>query len=176
VGDLVALTITQVEETTGSALANVRFFVEKRRSGALVPCQVLRPGEAPRPGEARREPSAAIVVDEGDALPDEVLLRISPPSGPLTLAQAFDLVLVADTGGAAVTRVTGALDGQDMSGPLAACLQPAGTLTGPVTGVFLSCPGLSGGFLGPGAHTLAVTVALGDGRTLADTASWTVRP
>ena len=66
-----------------------------------------------------------------------------------------------------------------MSGPLAACLAPAGSLRR-VTGPILACRGLSGrmlaGFFGTGAHTLAVTLTLSDGRTISDSATWTILP
>jgi hypothetical protein len=107
-------------------------------------------------------------------------LAISPPTGPITTRQAFDLTLIANTGGAALTGFTASIDGLDVSGPLAACLQAAGTLTGPVTGPVLSCHGLSGGllsgFFGTGPHTLSVAVTLADGRTIADAATWLIRP
>ena len=71
------------------------------------------------------------------------------------------------------------IDGQDVSGPLNACMAPAGSLRG-VTGSILACRGLSGrmlaGFFGTGAHTLAVSVTLSDGRSISDSATWTIVP
>ena len=123
-----------------------------------------------------RLPSAQNLLEAGDAIPGALGLRISPPSGVVTLRQGFDLAVLADTGGVRVTDVTGTLDGVDVSGPLRACLQPAGRLTGPVAGEVRICPGLSGGFLGPGERTLRIVMTLEDARTLTDQVTWSVRP
>ena len=121
------------------------------------------------------------MVDRGRAtpFPDDFTLAISPPTGPMTLAQQFDLSIMAATGGAAMTGISGTIDGLDVSGPLAACLQPTAALSG-VQGGILTCRGLSGGFLagifGVGAHTMNVSMALSDGRVITDSATWTIHP
>ena len=89
------------------------------------------------------EPFPNWVLDRGEVVPDDFSLAISPPTGSYTLAQSFDLMLMAVTGGASITTLTGTIDGQDVSGPLNACMAPAGSLRG-VTGSILACRGLSG--------------------------------
>jgi hypothetical protein len=159
------------------ALGDLRFFLELDRNNVhMIGCPA--DGDVPAAAEDH-VPFPNWVLDRGDFVPDDFSLAISPPTGALTLAQSFDLVVMAVTDGASITRVTGTIDGQDVSGPLGACLAPAGSLRG-VTGSILACRGLAGrvlaGFFGTGAHTLAVSATLSDGRTLSDSATWTIVP
>jgi hypothetical protein len=102
-------------------------------------------------------------------------LAIAPASGVLAPGQAFDLVLVAQTAGQTITGMTATFDGADITAPLGACLAAhSRVLTLGTPGIVLACPGLNGSLLGPGTHTLAVTLALSGGGTLADTAVWEV--
>ncbi len=116
---------------------------------------VLRPGQPiPRPGGS---------------------LAISPGSGTLAATQGFDLALIAQTAGQTVAGLTATLDGSDISAPLSACFAAhPGALALATPGLVLRCPGLAGGLLGPGSHTLAVSLALGGGGTLTDSVTWEV--
>lgn len=163
---------------TGSASGDFRFYVEGTRNSVhFVHCQ--RPTANLHAPLITRPilPTPPWFIDAGDAIPDDFTLAISPPTGPITINQAFDLSVMAATNGAAITSLSGAIDGQDVSGPLAACLQPTAALSG-VQGAIFTCRGLSGGFLagilGTGAHTLSINVSLSDGRTITNSATWTI--
>ena len=178
IGSLSGTLITRAMHTpSGRAFGDLRFYVE-------VPVRVER-SDCPfsDAGRPRFDVASAVLprpawfVDAGDAIPDDFTLSISPPTGPITINQEFDLSVMAATNGAAVTGMSGNIDGQDVSGPLAACLQPTSPLSG-VAGSIYTCRGLSGGFLagvlGAGAHTLSINVSLSDGRTITDSATWTI--
>ncbi len=164
---------------TASAFGDFRFYVEGVRNElTFVDCQ-LPASNLRVPGITRPVvPVPPWFIEAGDVFPEDFTLAISPPTGPITVNQEFDLSVMAATNGAAVTGMSGNIDGQDISGPLAACLQPTAPLSG-VAGAIYTCRGLSGGFLagilGDGAHTLSINVSLSDGRTITDSATWTIR-
>lgn len=64
-------------------------------------------------------------------------------------------------------------DGADIGAALLPCLVFGTRLVG---GQTVRCPGLTGGLLGPGFHTMAVTLVLSDGSTVGDTVTWQVQP
>jgi hypothetical protein len=98
------------------------------------------------------------------------LLTISPGSGTLVSTQHFDLVLdVAAPPGFGVATGQIVADGSDVTAVLAACLIP-GTRAG--GGQTFRCPGLFGGLLAPGSHTLFATLTLSDGSSVSDTVQW----
>lgn len=100
-------------------------------------------------------------------------LDVSPPSGPLTTTQAFDLAIFVGTGGLGILNGLAAFDGRDVTGVLLACLV---TEPLPGGGVVFRCPGLSGAALGAGPHTFRVDVNLSDGSALTRMVTWEVRP
>jgi hypothetical protein len=180
-GGLSTTLVTRVAEaTTGSAFADLRFHIFGDKNAMNVyRCPALNAApNAEGPHEVL--PFPAWFLNHGDATPDDFTLAVSPPTGPITMNQAFDLAVMADTGGAAVVGISGTIDGLNVSGPLAACLAPTTPLGGLVQGQTFACRGLSGRFLagifGPGAHTIAITAALSDGRTISGDATWTIRP
>lgn len=180
-GGLSGTLMTSVAGTpSGSASGDVRFWLEADRNTIdMVACEPTFPFSVGSGAAARVIlPKPVWWIDEGDAIPDDFTLAISPPTGPITFRQAFDLSVMAATGGAAVTGISGTIDGQNVSGPLAACLRPTAALGG-VQGTIFTCRGLSGGFLagifGTGAHTLSITMSLSDGRTITNDATWTIR-
>jgi glucose/arabinose dehydrogenase len=99
-------------------------------------------------------------------------LTVSPPSGIYLLTQGFDLVLILEGAGPGLAGGRATLDGVDVSAALAGCLV-SGTL--PPAGVTLRCPGLQGALLGPGVHTLSVTLDFVDGTNVTATVTWDIR-
>lgn len=180
VGAMSGTLITRVMHTTsGFAVGDLRLYLE-------VPLGIER-SDCPTPdaagaqfdgGFTTRLPRPAWFIAPGDAIPGDFTLAISPPTGPLTLNQQFDISLMADTKGAGLAGITGTIDGMNVSGPLAGCLQPTGLLTG-VQGGILTCRGISGAFLagifGVGPHTFTVSLTLTDGSVISDTVTWTIR-
>jgi hypothetical protein len=182
IGALSGSLITRVMHTQhGTAFGDLRFYLE-------VPPGVER-SDCPSPDTGRTQiaraaaplavlPRPAWFVAAGDAIPEDFTLAISPPTGAIAFNQQFDIALMAATSGATLTGVTGSIDGLDVSGPLAGCLQPTGPLSG-VQGGILTCRGLSGSYLagifGLGAHTFSVNLLLSDGRTISDSVTWTIR-
>jgi hypothetical protein len=63
------------------------------------------------------------------------------------------------------------LDGVDVTATLVDCVVPG---TRPGGSLTFRCAGLTGGFLGPGPHTVDVTLSLDDGSTLPATVTWEV--
>lgn len=182
IGSLSGTLITRVMHApTGAAFGDLRIYVEVPpgvdRSDCPAPDAVRTRGDSVGPRAVLPRPAWFLAA--GDAIPGDFTLAISPPTGPVTLSQQFDLSIVASTDGAGLAGISGTIDGVNVSGPLAACLQPTGLLHG-VTGGILTCRGLSGGFLagifGVGAHALTVSLTLTDGRVITDTAIWTIRP
>jgi hypothetical protein len=179
-GGMTGMLMTSVAGApSGTATGDLRFWLEADKDTInMVECTPTFPTGADAAARVIL-PKPAWWIDEGDAIPDDFTLAISPPTGPMTLAQQFDLSIMAATGGAAMTGISGTIDGLDVSGPLAACLQPTAALSG-VQGGILTCRGLSGGFLagifGVGAHTMNVSMALSDGRVITDSATWTIHP
>ena len=100
-----------------------------------------------------------------------VSLAFSPGPGRLVTTQRFDLVLIVGTGGATVVGGRATFDGADVTARLVACVVP-GVL--PAGGLTFSCPGLTGGALGAGTHTLAVTLNLSTGATVTGSVTWEV--
>jgi hypothetical protein len=108
------------------------------------------------------------------------LLVISPASGPYLAARPLDVVLFLEAPGRSLDPAASqaSLDAADVTPALARCLAP-----GPVPdgGRAFRCPALAGGSgaartgLGPGLHTLAVTLSFIDGSTARATATWSVR-
>lgn len=177
-GALSGTLLTRVAEAPSvSAFGDLRFIVAVDKDVTRLESCRVSDADSATAGDPLPFPSW--VIDKGEVAPDDFSLAISPPTSAITLAQSFDLTLMAATGGPGITGVTGTIDGQDVSSALAACLAPAGALRG-VAGPILACRGLSGrmlaGFFGTGAHTLAVTLALSDGRTISDSATWTILP
>jgi len=103
----------------------------------------------------------------------QTLLSIFPPSGTLATTFGFDLGLIVDAPGFSVVGAEAILDGEDVTAALAACVKGfVGTL--PSGGETFRCPGLSGGTIGPGTHTLEVCLDLSDGPRVCDTVIWQV--
>jgi hypothetical protein len=120
------------------------------------------------------DPFAVVVAGQAVPAPEGSVL-ISPPTGTLAPDQAFDLALVVQTAGQTITALTAFFDGADVSGAVAGCgAAHPGALTGGTPGEVIRCPGLTAGVLGPGTHTLSVSVSLSGGATLTDSATWTV--
>src|SRR5262249_1073100 len=135
--------------------------------------RLLPPPGQPSAEDALFDLEPFAVVEAGQAEPDPLgSVLISPPSGTLVPGQAFDLALVVQTAGQAIDGLTASFDGQDVSDIVAGCGR--GALTGGTPGDVIRCPGLSSELLGPGTHTLDVTVTLSGGAALSDSATWTV--
>lgn len=98
-------------------------------------------------------------------------LTLSPPSGRYVTTQHFDLTLLVEAPGVAIVGGNATFDGADVTGTLVGCVIP-GTLA--AGGQTLRCPNLSGGMLGPGIHTLSVTLNFSDGSTVSDIVTWRV--
>jgi hypothetical protein len=97
-------------------------------------------------------------------------LAISPPSGRYAMAQRFDLVLVIVAPGLTVVATDATLDGANVSAALTACL-PGTALAG---GQTVRCPGLTGSVIGPGLHTLSVSLIFDDGSSVTEEVLWEV--
>lgn len=63
-------------------------------------------------------------------------------------------------------------DGSDVSAVLASCFKPGTLVSG---GQTFRCPGLTGGLLGRGTHTLEVVLNLSNGSSVSDTITWEVK-
>jgi hypothetical protein len=98
-------------------------------------------------------------------------LVLSPSADILLTSQGFDFVLVVGPEGADLASGQARLDGIDVTAALVDCVIPGGLAGG---GLTFRCPGLTGGVLGPGPHTVEVTLTLGDGSTLPATITWEV--
>lgn len=105
--------------------------------------------------------------------PAQPIVTISPGSGVYLTTQHFDLALIFDPSGSTVVPVSGTVlfDGVDVTATLLSCLVPGTRLAG---GETFRCPGLTGGLLTPGVHTLSVTIKVNLGGTLSDTVTWRV--
>jgi glucose/arabinose dehydrogenase len=99
-------------------------------------------------------------------------LTLSPASGHYVTTQVFDLVIILDGAVGVVAGGTATLDGVDIGGALASCVIP-GTLAG--GGSTFRCPGLTGGLLGPGPHTLTLSLDFSDGTSAGHSVIWEVR-
>ncbi|MGH7264948.1 MAG: virginiamycin B lyase family protein, partial [Candidatus Rokuibacteriota bacterium] len=100
------------------------------------------------------------------------LLAISPGTGLLATTQQIDLLLTIDTAGLGVVGGTALFDGADIGAALLPCLVFGTRLS---RGQTLRCPGLTGGLLGAGFHTMSITLDLSDGSTVGDTVTWHVQ-
>jgi len=100
-------------------------------------------------------------------------LTISPASGVYATTQGFDLVLVVGRPQATITGGSALLDGADVTSALVACLVP-GRLVPSNNGITFRCPGLTGGVVGAGTHTLAVTIQFANGDSVASTVTWQI--
>lgn len=99
------------------------------------------------------------------------VVTISPASGSLLTTQKVDVALAVE--GGVGTLVSATFDGKPITGFFGGCLVP-GTLIPPSpTGSTLTCPGLRGSQMGPGAHTFSVTVDVG-GATATSSVNWNV--
>jgi hypothetical protein len=111
-----------------------------------------------------------------EMLPEPICatLTISPSSGKFVTTQHFDLTLIIEVEGLPVAVVGGsaALDGSDVTGVIANCVKPGTLISG---GLTFRCPGLTGGLLGTGTHTLDVTLDLSDGSSVSDSVTWEVK-
>lgn len=100
-------------------------------------------------------------------------LALSPGTGTFTSRQRFDLVLLIDPQGRALTSGTATFNGVDVTPFVASCIVPGTTSTGMIT---FRCPNLGGPVTGPGVHTLQVRLVLSDGSPIQSTVRWTVIP
>jgi hypothetical protein len=170
VSELLNVELQSQVRRSGHTQATARLWAEKPNDVSM---QLAVPGPQPR-----FMLGVNSVLQSGQAVPAPPggSLTISPPSGTLVPGQAFDLALIVQSEGQPITGVAASLDGVDVGAALGGCVAAhAGALTGGTPGAVLRCPGLVADlFGGPGNHTLAVTVTLGDGRTLSDTAVYQI--
>jgi hypothetical protein len=103
-------------------------------------------------------------------------VTISPPTGSYLTTQSFDLALLVTTGSQPIRGVAASLDGVDVSAALIGCLVPGTLVSG---GRAFRCPGLSGATLGPGVHTLTVTLTVSTSASstvsTSHTVTWDIR-
>jgi uncharacterized protein DUF4394 len=116
------------------------------------------------------------IVGDGTLILDDIAivdptLTLSPPTGIYASRQAFDLVLLANPQGGAVTGGTATFNGADVSGILAGCFR-FGTAAGGI--ISFRCPNIGGPITGPGTHTFVVRLVTGDGRVVQRSVTWTV--
>lgn len=135
---------------------------------------VLRPQISTAGGPARCEIGAfeVVFVAAPPPPPPPNPLSIFPASGTLWATQGFDLILVVEAAGRTVVSGQITFDGVDVTGPVVGCIIPGTVLSG---GQTFRCPGLRGSLLGPGSHTLSVTLNLSDGSALSNAVTWNVR-
>jgi len=117
-------------------------------------------------------------VGDGTLVVDDIAvvdpgLTLSPPTGTYSTRQSFDLVLLADTQGRAVTTGTATFDGFDVTSFVAGCIRP-GTGAGGV--LSFRCPDIGGPVIGPGTHTFQVRLVMSDGSLVQRMVTWTVVP
>jgi hypothetical protein len=98
-------------------------------------------------------------------------VAISPGAGALVTTQHFDLTLRLYPAGLTIVGGQLLFDGADVTAALASCLVGGARVTG---GLTARCPGVSGGLLPPGFHTLSVSIALSDGSIARDTVTWQI--
>ena len=95
------------------------------------------------------------------------------PTGTFASGDVFDLVLVLLAPGRTIVGAQATFDGVDVLGPLAACLVPSVLPTGEQT---FTCPDIPAGVLGPGPHTLVVTIAFENGTSVTGAAILQLAP
>lgn len=115
-------------------------------------------------------------IGDGTLILDDVAivdpgLTISPPSGTYSSRQAFDIVLLADPQGRAITGGTATFNGLAVTGFLMSCLRP-GTAAG--GNVSFRCPNVGGPVTGPGTHSFVVRLQLSDGTLVQRSVIWNV--
>ena len=98
-------------------------------------------------------------------------LVVSPPSGTYTTRQAFDIVLLADPQGQAISGGMATFNAMPVTAFLTSCLRP-GTGAGGMTS--FRCPNVGGPATGPGTHTFVVRLQLSDGTIVQRSVTWTV--
>jgi hypothetical protein len=98
-------------------------------------------------------------------------LVISPASGRYASNQNFDLDILVFAPGKTVVGGQATVDGIDVTAALAHCIVPGTLVSG---GFTLKCPGLHGGLLAPGPHTVGVSLDLSGGVTVSDTVIWNI--
>ena len=99
-------------------------------------------------------------------------LTIFPESGNMATTFRFDIGLIVEAEEVSVVGGSATFDGSDVTGFLAGCLIPGTLVSG---GQTFRCPGITGSFMGPGSHTLSVTLDLSDGSSVSDTVTWNVK-
>jgi len=115
-------------------------------------------------------------VGDGSLVIDDIAivdpgLTISPPTGTYTSRQLFDIVLLVDPQGRALSGGSALFNGIDVSGAIASCLR-AGSAPGGVASY--RCPNIGGVATGPGTHTFVVRLQLADGTLVQRSVTWTV--
>jgi len=99
------------------------------------------------------------------------IFSVSPPSGTYVTSQDFDITLVVVGPAASAAILAAILNGVDFTSALQACVI-AGSLES-TPGATLRCPAGSA-LLDAGMQTLEVTLDLGAGMTVTDTATWEI--
>ena len=99
-------------------------------------------------------------------------LVVSPPSGTYTSSQAFDIVLLADPQGQAITGGTATFNAMPVTAFLSSCLRP-GTAAGGM--LSFRCPNVGGPATGAGTHTFVVRLQLSDGAVVQRSVTWNVQ-
>lgn len=115
-------------------------------------------------------------VGDGSLVIDDIAivdpgLTISPPTGIYTSRQLFDIVLLVDSQGRALSGGSVLFNGSDVTGAIASCVRP-GSAPGGVASY--RCPNIGGVATGPGTHTLVVRLQLADGTLVQRAVTWTV--
>jgi N-acetylneuraminic acid mutarotase len=123
------------------------------------------------PGGADVQGFGVTAVHEAFQSDESCSFTISPASGVYATTQRFDIILILERVGVSVAGLSASLDDQDVTAPLASCVLSGTLLAG---GQTFRCPDLTGGTLGIGFHTLAVTLDLSDGSSVSDTVTWQV--
>jgi hypothetical protein len=100
-------------------------------------------------------------------------LTLSPPSGAYLSTQLLDFTVILALPGRTVVSGQALLDGVDVTGPVVACVRPGSLLAG---GQTFNCPGVVAGLLGPGSHTVVVSLQLDDGTSVSQSVVWEVLP
>lgn len=169
VTDIGPLGVTFAGGTTGFDIAtnNAAYAVLRPAGGPLTLYSInLSTGAATSAGTVG-DGSLAIddiaIVDPG--------LVVSPPTGTYTSRQNFDIVLLADFQGRALSSGTVTFNGLDVTGVIASCVRAGAAANGVVS---LRCPNIGGGVTGAGMHNFVVRLNLSDGTLVQRTVTWNV--
>ncbi len=116
------------------------------------------------------------LIGDGTLALDDVALVdpgliVSPPSGTYSSRQAFDIVLLADLQGRALTGGTATFNAIPVTAFLTSCLRPGSAAGGVLS---FRCPNVGGPATGPGTHTFVVRLQLSDGTPVQRSVTWTV--